>query len=44
MAEKNGLELMGRVLNVTVALQEAQPQQEAPAESAESAEPTADAA
>ena len=44
MAEKNGLELMGRVLNVTVALQEAQPQQEAPTESAESAEPAADAA
>ena len=44
MAEKNGLELMGRVLNVTVALQEAQPQQEAPTESAEPAEPTADAA
>lgn len=44
MAEKNGLELMGRVLNVTVALQEAQPQQEAPTESAEAAEPTADAA
>ena len=44
MAEKNGLELMGRVLNVTVALQEAQPQQDAPTESAEPAEPTADAA
>lgn len=41
MAEKNGLELMGRVLNVTVALQEPQPQPEA---SAEPAEPAVEAA
>lgn len=41
MAEKNGLELMGRVLNVTVALQEPQPQPEASAESAEPAVETA---